>query len=504
MRERQIVNAQEMRQLDRLTIEEKNITSYDLMKKAGTAIFHHVYHPDNSDLNGTYLIVAGTGNNGGDALIVADMLFSEGAKVRVIIVGEETNQSEESIQAYQEVIHKGIPILRVLDTEQISDAEEWIEEASTVIDGLFGIGLSRPIEGVFTDIINLINLSYARVISIDIPSGINADNGLVMGTAVHANQTLIIQNYKQGNLLNDALDYSGIMTVLDVGILQTIFPEVQTIIHKTYLQNRLPKRSKNSYKYHYGNVLTIGGSKGMMGAPLLASYAALRTGSGLSHLLYHESYMSHATNIYPDIMMNSYIGIEEIPGIVQKKTAVIFGPGLGKSDSRNIDVLNYLLSTNIPLVIDADGIFYLKQLLKDYSDRPNIIITPHYKEMAEFLQIPIQEVELEPILYARNIAHKYNITVVLKGTCTIITNNQQTYFSINGNPGLATAGTGDVLAGIIGSLVGRNIDPLEASKLGVLIHSRAGELACEEFGEDSMIASDVITKIPQVIQYAKS
>lgn len=504
MKERQIVNVQEMRQLDRLTIQEKELTPFLLMNQAGTAIFKHIKNANFFDKQGTVLIVCGTGNNGGDALIIAEKLYSDGVLIKVLMVGLETSQSIESLQALDQIITKDIVIHRVVTKDDLIQAEEMIEEASFIIDGIFGVGLSRPIEGVFLDVIELINQSYAQTISIDIPSGINADNGLVMNKAVHADHTIVIQNYKQGNLLNDALDYSGELHLIDVGILQTIFPEEQLLLSTSYVQNKIPKRLHNSYKYHFGNVLTIGGSKGMMGAPLLAAYAALRTGSGLSHLLYHESYLPHATNIYPDIMMNTYFGIEEIPQIIQKKSAVIFGPGLGKQDAINLDVLRYLLGTDTPLVIDADGIYYLKQLLKDYSDRPNIIITPHYKEMAEFLGIPIQDVVVEPILYARNIAHKYNLTVVLKGTCTIITDNQSTYFSIHGNPGLATAGTGDVLAGIIGSLVGRGFSTIEAAKIGVLIHSLAAEIANETYGEESMIASDLIKAIPQVMQYAKS
>ena len=163
-----------------------------------------------------------------------------------------------------------------------------------------------------------------------------------------------------------------------------------------------------------------------------------------------------------------------------------------------------MLSLQTPLVVDADGLFYLKQLLSGYNERGNLVITPHYKEMADFLGVTTQEVEKEPILYAKNIAHRYNIVVVLKGTCTIITNDKETYFSSNGTPGLAKAGTGDVLAGIIGNLLGRGFDAFEAAKVGVLIHSLAGQYAKEVHGEESMLASDVIAMLPKVIDYVKA
>lgn len=501
---RQVVSSQDMRQLDKLTMQTKNITSYQLMQQAANGLTTYLVDHILDDVSGVFVVVAGLGNNGGDALLMGQQLYERGVKVSIVLVGNKKHQSEDSIQAATICEKQDIPMIRVETTDDLNLAIDMIDSANIILDGLFGIGLTRDIEGIFASIVDTINHSYGTVISIDIPSGIHADNGLMMGCAVHANHTLIVQKYKQGNILNDALDYHGQSHLVDVGIMDRVQEERQELISRSYVYHNFPKRTHNSYKYIYGNVLTIGGSKGMMGAPLLASYTALRTGSGLSHLLYHESYLPHANNIYPDVMMDTYMGIEEIPQLTKRMSAIIFGPGLGRKDDINKDVLSYLLSTNIPLVIDADGIYYLKQLLQEYSERQNIVITPHYKEMADFLGISIDEVIKEPVLYARNIAHTYNLTVVLKGTCTIITNNECTYFSAQGNPGLATAGTGDVLSGIIGSLLGRGLEPLESATLGVLVHSLAAHHAMKEYGEDSMIASDVIAGIPKVIQNAKS
>ncbi len=500
MTRQQIVSAQEMKQLDQLTMKEQGISSYDLMRRAGKRIFEHLLNEGHGNLDERLLVVAGSGNNGGDAMVVAYHLLELGLHVDIVIVGSQSSQSEESKRILKELEAIDASILRVSSEADLSEFETVLEHATIVLDGLFGIGLSRDVEGLHHNVITRINASYATTISIDIPSGLNADNGCVMGVAIHADHTIVIQNFKQGNLLNDAMDHSGEMTLLDVGILQMIFPDEQTLLPLSYLNNKIPKRPRNSYKYMFGDVMTIGGSKGMMGAPLLCACAALRSGSGLSRLLYHEKYLAHVHNPYPDVMVDTYGGIEEIPQMVRKLDAIVFGPGLGRNDDYNLEVLQYLLSTDIPLVVDADGIFYLKQLLKDYSERPNIIITPHYKEMANFLGVSTNDVRKEPILYARNIAHKYNLTVVLKGTCTIITDNEQTFFSNHGNTGLATAGTGDVLSGIIGSLLGRSMDPLEAAKLGVLIHSFAARLTRDVHGEESMIASDLISALPEVLK----
>ncbi len=502
MIERQIVSAQEMRQLDKLTIKETNITSYALMEHAGKSIFKHLVRNGVMNLSESILFVAGVGNNGGDALIAAIECLQRECTPKIVIIGPKGAQSEENKKATEILISKSIEINYITKEDDLSKFSELLEEASVVIDGIFGIGLIRSVEGYYKDVIDLINHSYATVVSIDIPSGINADNGLVMGNAVIADYTVIVQNYKQGNLLNDALDYSGEMYLLDIGILQTLFPESQVLLNKSYYKSKLPKRRKNSHKYQYGNILTIGGSKGMMGAPLLAGYAALKTGTGLSEVTYNDKYLNHIHNIYPEIMVNTYFGIEDMPSQVRKKTTVIYGPGLGKNDELNLEILSYLLQLDVPLVIDADGIYYLKDLIQEYSERENIIITPHNQEMAGFLGIDIEDIKHEPVLFAKNIAHKYNLTVLLKGSCTIVTNNEETYFSIHGNPGMATAGTGDVLSGIIGSLLGRGFSPIEACKVGVLIHSKAGELAQNKLGEESMTATDLIHYIPKVIKNA--
>lgn len=503
MIERQIVSVQEMRQLDKLTIEKLSISSYDLMYQAGTVCFKYLFNNGVISFSDSILIIAGTGNNGGDSLVIGYNLIKVGMKPSFLIIGNTEKHTQESKTIINKLMDLDVEINRCQSLEDIDKAGELINSSSLIIEGMFGIGLRKLVEGYHHEVIDIINHSYAKTVSIDIPSGINANNGLVMGVAVEADYTCIIQNYKQGNLLNDALDYSGKMTLLDVGILQTISPDKQELLQLAQLKNKIAKRKHNSYKYTYGDVLTIGGNKGMMGAPIMSAYSCLRTGSGLSRVLFHEDNRQYIQNPYPELMIDTFTGIEEIPKIVAKKSAIIFGPGLGKNNPIYKDVLSYLLSTDIPLIVDADGIYYLKQVINEYSDRENIIITPHYKEMADFLGLSINDVKEEPVSLSRNIAHKYNLTVILKGTCTLITNNNETYYSVSGNPGLATAGTGDILSGILASLAGRNFTSIKASKYAVLIHSLAAQYASEYYGEESMIATDIIKYIKDVMKYAK-
>jgi NAD(P)H-hydrate epimerase len=500
MSNQQIVSVQEMRQLDELTLEQKNITSFELMDHVAKTIFQYVIEKQLVTSRDEIVIVAGTGNNGGDALLTGLHLVDYGLTPTFVVVGNRSKQSLENKQATRLIEQNNIVINWVEEESQVDHFTEMIDQATLIIDGIFGIGITKKVKGVQRLVISKINRSYATVISIDIPSGINADNGLVMKRAVKANHTIIIQNYKHGNVLNDALDYAGTSHLLDVGIIQKLSDEPHLLLPMSLLKNSFPKRIHNSYKYQFGNILTIGGAKGMMGAPLLSGIAALKTGSGLSMVSYYDKYLHHIQNMYPELQVTTHLGIEDIPSMVRKKNAIVFGPGLGKNDSINLEILSYLLSTDIPLVIDADGIYYLKELMKDYNERKNIIITPHYQEMASFLDVSVNDVKQEPVLLAKNMAHKYSLTVVLKGVCTIITNNEETYFSIHGNPGMATAGTGDVLSGIIGSLLGRGYNTLEAAQIGVLIHSEAGRLAMEEFGVESLTATDLISKIAPVIK----
>ncbi len=498
MEERQIVTAQEMRELDQLTMKKKNISSIELMIHVGKIIATNICEKGLCGGRDKGLVVAGIGNNGGDALVIATEMINKGFTPRIALIGSEDKQTEEARDIWKRAKKLSSSTIVVSSTMDIANFQDYVNESSLIIDGIFGIGLSKDVTGYHKEVINIINQSYAPVISVDIPSGINADSGLVCGVAVQASHTFVIQNYKQGNLINDAPDFSGILHLLDVGILQLLFPRRQNILPFKYLINKIPKRLNNTHKYHYGNILTIGGSKGMMGAPLLSAMSALRTGSGLSHVLYYEKYLPHISNPYPTIMVDTFKNIDEVD--FNKISAVVFGPGLNKNDNINEDILKKIMNLDIPLLIDAGGVYFLKQLLKEDGVYRNIVLTPHYGEMAFLLDQTSSYVEKNPLKCAKDISLKYGITVVLKGVTTIITNYQETYFSKNGNPGMATAGTGDVLCGIIGSLLGRDFTPLEASKLGVLIHGMASKYAMEKYGEESMIASDIIDFIHKILK----
>lgn len=492
-----VLTTKEMKILDADTCDKKGISSLELMEDAGRKIYECFLDECKPDKNKAKItIISGLGNNGGDSLVVGRYLIENDYDVKVVIVGDIFHLSDETKINLERLVTLKVDVFYLNQPSLIKTFDILIKESNFIIEGLFGIGLNRGIEGICYQAIETINDNNVYVFSIDIPSGINGNNGNVENIAVEASFTAIVQNYKLGNLLNDALDYHGKSKVLDVGILQ------DKITSNRYLQTdniQLNKRKHNTHKYHYGHVLTIGGGVGMTGAPLMCAYAALRTGSGLSSIAIHESYINYVNNIYPEIMIKPYLNEESLSNMIGKQKVIAFGPGLGRIDNRNYNILEKLLETKIPLVIDADGLYYLKGLL-DKLDHHQVIITPHTGEMAMLLGKDTAYIKENPIEAVNLLTEKYGLTVVLKGPCTIIANQDEMYFSNIGNPGMATAGSGDVLTGIIASFVGQGFNALNACRLGVHIHSSAGNFAKDEFGEYAMMATDMIKKIPEVLK----
>ncbi len=500
---RQIVNVTQMKQLDQLTIKKQNITSYKLMERAGTNAEKEMFSNALCDYSKLFVVIAGPGNNGGDALVVMRRLLERGAQAVLIQAFDLDKATSEMKQAYNDLLKLKPTVQKLADDFDLENIEQWLEYAGTVIDGLFGIGLKRDVLGLYEKLIQKINDSLCKVISIDIPSGINADNGLCMNIAIEANYTLVIHNLKQGHLLQDGPDYVGKLHIVDCDINQYTFSCNQSILDDLYMIGKIPPRKKNTHKYHYGYLAVFGGSRGMMGAPILAAKAAYKCGTGLVSILHQEEYWKDALLIDPAILYNHFTNIDEIPLLIKKASAFIFGIGLNKDDELNVEVLKYLLATKKPIVIDASGILFLKKIVSNYTDLSQVIITPHFGEMAELLDISVNKLKENPILHSQSIVKKYNLTLVLKGYTTLIINKNNILFSNHGTPSLAKAGSGDVLSGIIGSLLSRRFPLLEAAKLGVLIHSKTAWLVESKQGEESVGPLDLINTIPETLQFIR-
>lgn len=491
-----VITTKEAAEIDRKTCETKNITNLDLIKKAGRELkeaFLHCCKPGSDEL---ISIFSGSGHNGADALMLGSLFLSQGYNVTFVIVSSKEHLKPENLLLASEIENAG-GIIQYLHEDSDFDAIlKIIEKSSYVIDGIFGTGLNKEISGFLSKVIEAIT-DAKFVFSIDIPSGISGDTGLVMGSAVKADMTAIVEYLKAGNLLNQAADYHGKKVTVKIGLL-----EADTGKYHLTEENiiRIPKRKNYSHKYHYGSLLIIGGSPEMTGAPMLASYAALRSGAGLATVALPKRALPYLKLFYPEIIVRYYADFSELFPLLEKKKAIAFGTGLGRENPDAEAILEELLERDIPTVVDADGIYYLKRFLKEGSKYPHVIITPHLGELSVLTGIQTEELAKRSLDVVQDLAQKFDITIVLKGPCTLIADKNEIWFSDYGNPGLATAGSGDVLTGVITSLLGQGFPVLEAAKSGVFLHSLAGFLAKEKYGEAGLIASDIINYLPEAIK----
>lgn len=491
-----VITTQEASEIDQKTRETLGCTALDLIRKAGEALekaFLDHFRPRRDERIG---IFSGSGHNGADALVLGELLFKKGYDVSFVVLSEGEKLKPENREIISEIEESGGKILRFHEESHMGEIKSLIGKSDYVIDGIFGTGLKNEVTGFLRMVIEA--LSEARnLFSIDIPSGISGDSGLALGAAVRADYTAVIEHYKVGNLLNQAADHHGKKEIIKIGLM-----DAQS--NRDYLSEEsilpLPKRKNHTHKYDYGNLLIIGGSPEMTGAPVLAALAALRTGAGLATVALPKEALPYLKQLPPEIMARYYGDFSEFHPFLEKKNACAFGPGLGKKNPFSEAILGELIETGLPTVIDADGINYLKKFSEEGAKFPNVVMTPHLGELAQFLGSRPAELEKRSLEVLEELAERHECTVVLKGPCTLIANKNEVWFVDAPNPGLATAGSGDVLTGVIVSLLGQGFPLLEAAKTGVYLHALAGRLAKEKYGEAGLIAGDIIAFLPEAIK----
>lgn len=501
-----VVTAQEMRDIDRITIKEYGIPGLVLMARAGLAVASRVreLYPEKKTT-----VICGGGNNGGDGLVAARELFNRGFKVNVLMFAKKNSLSPDCNAQYQIARKTGVPI-EFRKTLKGSDLH-----GAVIIDAVFGTGLSRHVEGNIAGVFAHLNKSGAPVISVDIPSGISSDTGEILGDAVRADCTVTFGLPKRGHFLYPGADYTGRLFVEDIGfpwnLINSDELRLESLDGET-VSRLLPARQKDSHKGDYGHVLVVAGSKGKTGAALMAANACLRSGAGLVTLAAPESladiFQSRATEEMiiplPDdgSGMLAFEAADEILKFAFERADVIaVGPGIGVSVDTGKIISELVLKSTIPLVIDADGINSLggeSRILR--KAKSPVILTPHPGEMARLLKVTEygrRDIAKDRINAALSFSKQTGAYLILKGAPTIIASPEgNAFINTTGNPGMATAGSGDVLTGIIASLLGQGINPLEASVSGVFIHGLAGDIAAQKTGEHSLIASDIIRHLP--------
>jgi NAD(P)H-hydrate epimerase len=512
-----VVTAAEMREIDRTTIEEYGIPSFVLMERAGLAVAAKVKEVC---AGRKVLVLCGSGNNGGDGFVAARGLHNEGYRVKVVMFGKSASLSTDCKAQYLTAKKTGIPIeiRKSLDSVDLHGA--------FVIDAIFGTGLSRPVAVDLAALFRSLNRSDVPVLSVDMPSGISADTGEVLGAAIKADHTLTFGLPKRGHYLYPGAEYTGGLCIEDIG-----FPArlIRSNALRTELMGQeramflMPERPRNSYKGDYGHVFVVAGSRGRTGAALMTAKACLRTGSGLLTLGVPESLLDifqgrvteEMTLPLPDRGNGTLDekAIEKILGFASQYADIIaIGPGIGVSPDTERIVSRLVQTSPVPMVIDADGLNSLKNSIKTLRNAKSpVIITPHPGEMARLLNSRTEagsrqsnirtKIEKERITAAISFSQETGVHVVLKGVPTIIAAPEgDVYINTTGNPGMATAGSGDVLTGIISSLAGQGLNPLNAATLGVYLHGRAGDEAAKVKGEHSLIASDIIEFLPDTIR----
>lgn len=505
-----LLTATHMQALDRFAIEKIGIPSAVLMEVAGRGVLDAVLTLlGDSALTGPVLLLAGMGNNGGDCVVVARHLAERGVPVTLLVLGSP-DKASESMQLQLRIVQALGVEPWFLEGEAAPEMlTELLDEAEVVVDGLFGTGLKRPIDDWRAQIIDLINDSDAPVVAVDIASGVSADTGQVLGVAVEADITVTFQCAKLGHVLYPGRALAGEVHIVDIGIPESRLPEVgqhATLLDERVLQAAFLPRDHDTHKGTYGHVMVVAGTPDRPGAAVLAARAAQKTGSGLVTLASDRETVRAVAPALGSLMGltvgSDRIQAEQVTDGLQKCTALVIGPSL-PPDAQTLELLKGVLSTsNIPAVVDAGA---LGSMGTDYTwlmDRPGTtVLTPHPGEMGRLLGTDSHAVQMDRVSAARRVAERSKSVVILKGASTVVAApDGRLSVSVSGNPGLAAAGTGDVLAGVVGSLLGQGVEPYLAACAGVELHARAGDRAADLVSEPSLTAEDVLASIGAVLQ----
>ncbi len=461
------------------------------MEKAGKSTFDlaRAAYPS----AGNYLVLCGGGNNGGDGYIVARLALEAGLQVTVCALKDPGQLTGDALTAAGRWQQAG-GVARVWPPDESLDFD-------LVFDAMLGTGLDREPAGDYGDAVEFINRSGRPVIAVDIPSGLNADTGVAMGRAVHANQTVTFIGEKRGMYTADGPDYVGNVSYSDLDTpisVRNSQPDFGILIQESLVRDLLPVRSRNSHKGSFGWVLAVGGNEGMSGAVRLAGEAALRSGAGKVTVATRSAHAALINTGCPELMVRAVEGPEQLGGLPDEVSVIVTGTGLGQTGWSG-QMLSACLGASRPLVIDADG---LNLLAGEFAAAtlPPSILTPHPAEAGRLLGCSARDIQSDRVGTARQLAERRQAIVVLKGCGTVIADPSGRYAICPcGNPGMATAGSGDVLAGIIGAMVAQGLDLWDAALCGVLAHALAGDRAAMRAGERGMIATDITSQLPFVL-----
>lgn len=487
-----------MQKADKHTIEKIGISSMVLMERAALKTVE-VMETEQIRLDKA-LIVCGSGNNGGDGFAIARLMKEKGYLPTVVFAGREQSLSMEC-RTQKEVLER----LGLMSCTEIPS-----KEYTVVIDALFGVGLNRDIQGHYVDIIAQMNQISAKKVAVDIPSGIHAEKGCVMGNAFKADLTVAFACEKLGCVLYPGKEYSGKVLPVEIGIDLAIFKEELGVCY-TYEQKDigryLPKRKADSHKGTYGKVLMITGSCGMAGAAYLSAKAAYTAGAGLVQIYTVKENRTILQQLLPEAIISVYTEYEEVQlaSLLEWADVVCIGCGLGMSETAEKILAETLKRAKVPVVLDADGLNLASRHMDILEDvKAPLILTPHMKEMTRLLGCSMEEMKEKRRERLLDFTAKYDVVCALKDSRTIVSaRGRQIFVNTAGNSAMAKAGAGDVLAGTITGLIAQKMSPYEGCVLGVYLHACAGDEARKEKGEYSVLAEDLIWGIQTCLYNTK-
>ncbi len=511
-----VATAEQMQELDRKAIETYRIPGIVLMENAGrgaTEVISNTF-PDLQKMK--IAIVAGKGNNGGDGFVIARYLLNRRISVKVYLLADSKGlrgDAETNFQIFQRM--KG-EVISVPSSKDYQKVKRELEKFDLLIDAIFGTGLDAEVRGYYREVIDHLNTLQKPIVAIDIPSGLDANTGKPFGTAVRASLTITFGLPKIGHVISPGLDYVGKLKLVDIGLPKKLVEEerIQTyLLENDEIRGWLSTpRRPDTHKGDYGHLLVIAGSVGKTGAAAMACEAALRIGAGLVTLAIPKSLNAIMEVKLTEVMTEplpetpkqtlSLRAFSSILRLCENKKAVIIGPGIGTFKETQSLILKLMKTLNLPIILDADGLTALATQPKTLpTTNRSLILTPHPGEMAKLIRSTPKDVQEDRISISRNFAQSHHVHLVLKGHRSLIaTPKGEVFINPTGNPGMASGGTGDVLTGMIGGLICQGFDILPSLQMAVYLHGLAGDEMAQELGEKSLIARDIIEKIPALLQ----
>ena len=497
----------EMRSLDRYAIDELGIPEEILMENAGNASYF-VMLKEFGIKDKKFVIICGTGNNGGDGLVVARKIHSNGGNVKVFILGDANELKGAAKKNFDILASLRIESRRI---ESIESIKNDLLHSDAIVDAIFGTGLSRDVSGLYRDVILLINGSGKKVFSLDIPSGINGDTGEIMGIAVKADYTITFGLPKIGNMLFPGYEHCGKLYVSYISFPPSLYDKDSIRVGiNDYI--KLPTKDMSAHKGDFGEALFIAGASSYFGAPYFSALSFLKAGGGYSRLAAPISMTPFIANKGSEIVFipqketeSGSISLKNKDALLklsERMDMVIIGPGLSLDEETGQLTRELAVAIERPLLIDGDGITAISRDLRLIKERRYpTILTPHLGEMSKITKTSVSEINKNKINILQSASKELNSIIVLKGAHSLIGyHDEKVYINMSGNPGMATAGSGDVLAGTIAAMFGLGLSLEDAVRKGVFIHGFSGDLAAGDIGEDGITAQDILDYLPLAVK----